>query len=104
MLRTERPDIVVVASREIGDHRDMVIAAAENGKHIYLEKPVAASPTEVDQMMAACERSERFLIVAHPWRGHPPIQRVAIPLIRSGKIGEPRLARICGMGRAHGGD
>ena len=104
MLRTEQPDIAVIASREIGDHLDMVLAAAENGAHLYLEKPIAASPEEVDQMMTACEKSERLQIVAHPWRGHPPIQRVAIPLLREGKIGEPRLARIYGMGGAHGGD
>lgn len=104
MLKTERPDIAVVASREIGDHLDMVLAAAEHGAHIYLEKPAAASPAEVDQMMAACAKRGLLLVVAHPWRGHPPIQRVAIPLIKSGKIGQPRLARIYGMGGKHGGD
>ena len=104
MLRVEQPDIAVVASREIGDHLAMVLAAAEQGAHIYLEKPAAASPAEVDQMMAACAKNNLRLIVAHPWRGHPPIQRVAIPLIRAGKIGEPRLARIYGMGGEHGGD
>ena len=43
MLTVEKPDITVVASREIGDHLDMVLAAAEAGSHIYLEKPIAAS-------------------------------------------------------------
>jgi predicted dehydrogenase len=104
MLRQETPEIAVVATREIGDHREIVVAAAEAGAHVYLEKPVAASPAEVDEMMAACRKTGRLLVVAHPWRGHPPIQKVAIPLIRSGKIGEPRLARIYGMGGAHGGD
>lgn len=104
MLERERPDIAVVASREIGDHHALVLAAAERGCHVYLEKPVAASPAEVDEMVAACARRDLLLIVAHPWRGHPPIQRVAIPLVRSGKIGQPRLARIYGMGGRHGGD
>ena len=104
MLATEQPDIAVIASREIGDHLEMVLAAASAGAHIYLEKPIAASPAEVDQMLAACERSGSLFIMAHPWRGHPPIQRVAIPLIREGKIGQPRLARIYGQGGRHGGD
>jgi len=104
LLRVEQPDIAVIASREIGDHRDVVLAVAAAGAHIYLEKPAAASPAEVDQMMAACAKNNLLLIVAHPWRGHPPIQQVAIPLIRAGKIGEPRLARIYGMGGKHGGD
>jgi predicted dehydrogenase len=104
MLKTESPDIVVVASREIGDHLDLVFNCAASGAHIYMEKPVAASVAEVDEMIAACEKSGSSVVVAHPWRGHPPIQKVAIPLIRSGKIGEPRLARIYGMGGEHGGD
>ncbi|MFT5368902.1 MAG: putative dehydrogenase [Candidatus Latescibacterota bacterium] len=104
MLKTESPDIVVVASREIGDHLDLVLNCAASGAHIYMEKPVAASVAEVDEMIAACEKSGSSVVVAHPWRGHPPIQKVAIPLIRSGKIGEPRLARIYGMGGEHGGD
>ena len=105
MLDRENPDIVVVATREVGDHRDIVIDVAERGAHIYLEKPAAATPEEVVQMMTACDRNGSLLVLAHPWRGHPPIQQTAIPLIKSGKIGEPRLARAYGMnGYAKGGN
>lgn len=104
MLKTESPDIAVIASREIGDHLDLVLNCATTGVDIYMEKPVAASVAEVDEMIAACEASGSRVVVAHPWRGHPPIQKVAIPLIQSGKIGAPRLARIYGMGGEHGGD
>jgi predicted dehydrogenase len=44
MLRIEQPDIAVVASREIGDHLAVVLAVTEQGAHVYLEKPAAASP------------------------------------------------------------
>ncbi|NKB65420.1 MAG: hypothetical protein GKR89_00020 [Candidatus Latescibacteria bacterium] len=104
MLNEEKPDIAVVASREIGDHLDLVLGCAEAGVHIYLEKPVAASPAQVDQMIAACQQSGSQAVLAYPWRGHPPVQNLAIPLIREGKIGQPFLARIYGMGGAHGGD
>ena len=82
----------------------LVLNCVERGAHVYLEKPVAASVTEVDQMTAARDKAGVTVVVAHPWRGHPPIQRVAIPAIKAGKIGEPRLCRIYGMGGAHGGD
>ncbi len=104
MLEQERPDVTVVATREIGDHFDLVMAAQEIGTHIYIEKPLAATPSEVDRMVAACDTNDKLLIVACPWRGHPPIQRVAIPLIKEGKIGEPRLARIYGRNGPHGGN
>ena len=104
MLARERPDITVVASREIGDHHQIVLDVARSRSHVYLEKPVAASLAEVDDMIHACEAHDLTLVVAHPWRGHPPIQQVAIPAIRSGRIGEPRLARIYGMGGRHGGN
>lgn len=104
MLDEEKLDIVVLASREIGDHRQLVLDCAARGVHIYLEKPAAASVAEVDEMIAACAASGSTVVVAHPWRGHPPIQRVAIPAIKAGKIGEPRLCRIYGMGGEHGGD
>ena len=104
MLARERPDITVVASREIGDHHKIVMDVARSRSHVYLEKPVAASLAEVDDMIDACEAHDLTLVVTHPWRGHPPIQQVAIPAIRSGRIGEPRLARIYGMGGRHGGN
>ena len=104
MLEAEQPDIAVVASREIGDHRDLVIDCVERGAHVYLEKPVAASVAQVDEMIAARNRAGVQVAVAYPWRGHPPIQEVAIPAIKGGKIGAPRLCRIYGMGGEHGGD
>jgi predicted dehydrogenase len=103
MLEKEKPDIAVVASREVGDHRDYVVNTAAAGAHIYMEKPSAASPEQIDEMISACNKTSVQCVVAHPWRAHPPTQQVAIPLIKEGKIGEPRLARIYGMGGKHGG-
>ena len=104
MLASENIDIAVIASREIGDHFELVMNAIQGDVHIYLEKPIAATPRQVDEMVAACEARGKLLILACPWRGHPPIQQVAIPLIREGKIGEPRLGRIYGMNGPHGGN
>ena len=104
MLDKLKPDITVVATREIGDHHDLVTTVAEYDTHVYLEKPISATPAEADRMADAVEARGKLFILATPWRGHPPIQRVAIPLIKEGKIGEPRLARIHGMNGPHGGD
>ena len=104
MLDKLRPDIACIATREIGDHFELVTTAAEYDTHVYIEKPLCATPAEADQMADALEAKGKLLILACPWRGHPPIQHVAIPLIKDGKIGEPRLARIRGRNGDHGGD
>ena len=57
MLEAEQPDIAVVASREIGAHRDLVIDCVERGAHVYLETPEAASVAQVDEMIAARNRA-----------------------------------------------
>lgn len=38
-------------------HRDVVVAAAEAGKHVLTEKPPAMSLVETDEMIAACEKA-----------------------------------------------
>ncbi len=104
MLSVEETDIAVLATHEMSNHLDMVMAAAEQGTHVYVEKPLARTPAEADQMLKACDRAGAMLVMAHPWRGRPEIQTTAIPMIRSGKIGEPRWARMYGFGGELGGD
>ena len=43
MLDEIKPDLVAIAPRWLDQHRDMVVAAAERGIHMYLEKPLARS-------------------------------------------------------------
>jgi predicted dehydrogenase len=104
MLAAEKPDIVVVATHDLGNHEEFVLAAVAAGAHVYIEKPLATTPVEIDRMLAACEEANRLLVVACPWRGHPPIQSTLIPMIRDGEIGEPRFARMYGFGGEMGGD
>src|SRR5262245_44034859 len=56
MLAKEKPQIVSVADRFLDQHRDMVAACAEAGASIFLEKPVAPSLQEADEMIAACDK------------------------------------------------
>ena len=69
------------------DHRDAVIAAAEAGKHILLEKPLAIDVADADDMVAAVERAGITLLVGHTLHFDP---RYAMPLedFRRGAIGD----------------
>ena len=68
------------------DHRDAVIAAAEAGKHILLEKPLAIDVADADDMVAAVKSAGITLLVGHTLHFDP---RYAMPLedFRRGAIG-----------------
>ena len=76
MLAKERPQIVSVADRWLDRHRDMVVACAEVGASIFLEKPFCSSLDEADAMVATCERHHVKLAIAHQTRYSPRLRRV----------------------------
>jgi predicted dehydrogenase len=96
MLAKERPQIVSVADRWLDAHRDMVVACAEAGASIFLEKPMCRTLAEADEMIAACERCHVKLAIAHQTRYSPVLQRIQ-ELIGAGKLGD--LLELCGRGK-----
>jgi predicted dehydrogenase len=87
MLQKERPHIVSVADRHLDSHRDMVIACAEAGASIFLEKPICRTLQEADEMIAVCEKHHVKVAIAHQTRYSPRLQRVK-ELIADGRIGD----------------
>jgi D-xylose 1-dehydrogenase (NADP+, D-xylono-1,5-lactone-forming) len=71
-------------------HREWTIKAAQAGKHILCEKPLALNAAECAEMEAAARDNGVLLIEAFMYRFHPQTERV-IELIRQGAIGQPRL-------------
>lgn len=96
MLEAERPDIVSVAPRWLDCHHDMVLACAEQGASIFLEKPMCRTLAEADAMVRACEEKHVKLAIAHQTRYSPRIKLVQ-ELIAAGKIG--RLLELRGRGK-----
>jgi predicted dehydrogenase len=86
LLRRERPHLVSVAPRWLDCHRDMVLACAEAGASILLEKPLCRTLAEADEMVAACERHHVKLAVAHQTRYSPRLERVR-ELLASDRFG-----------------
>ncbi len=74
-------------------HAEQTVAAAEAGKHVLCEKPMAMGVAECDRMIAACAASGVKLCVAYYRHFYPAIHR-AKEIIASGEIGEPVLAQI----------
>jgi xylose dehydrogenase (NAD/NADP) len=73
-------------------HAAWTIAAAQAGKHVLCEKPLALSVEEVDAVAAASQRAGVVVAEAFMYRHHRQTLK-AIELIASGAIGTVRLAR-----------
>jgi predicted dehydrogenase len=58
-----------------GSHAAPAIAAAEAGRHVFVEKPLCYSTTEGTSMLAAAERSNVVLMVGYPKRYDPAYSR-----------------------------
>lgn len=70
-------------------HERWTIAAAEAGKHVLCEKPLALTADAARRMIDACERSGVMLMEAFMYRLHPLWQAVVADL-RRGTIGDVR--------------
>lgn len=71
-------------------HREWTIKAAEMGKHILCEKPLALNVQECQEMEAAADQHGVKLMEAFMYRFHPRTQKV-LELVQSGALGELRL-------------
>lgn len=67
-------------------HRDHVLLAAENGKHVLVEKPIASSATEVQEMIDSCNRNQVKLMSGFVMRFIDVIEQTR-QMVQSGKIG-----------------
>jgi predicted dehydrogenase len=67
-------------------HREVAVAAAEAGKHIWIEKPVGRFPSETAEIAAAVEGGGVRSLVGFNYR-HAPAVTHAHALIESGAIG-----------------
>jgi UDP-N-acetylglucosamine 3-dehydrogenase len=70
-------------------HMQAAVAAAESGKHVLTEKPMAISLPEADAMIDAARRNHVRLMVGQVLRFRGCNVR-ARQLIREGRIGQPR--------------
>jgi predicted dehydrogenase len=70
-------------------HAQWSIAAMQAGKHVLCEKPLAMNAGEVADMAEVAAVTGRVLVEASWYRWHPRV-RLALDLLRSGRIGAVR--------------
>lgn len=82
----------VIVDAPTNIHRDVMVAAARAGKHIFTEKVVAASLAEVNQVLAAVEQAGVKLTVSLP-RLYAGYTEAIQAILAAGELGEPTLVR-----------
>ena len=73
-------------------HREWTIRAAEKGKHILCEKPLATTAADCREMQAAAEANRVTLMEAFMYRFHPRTEKL-LQLASDGTVGEIRVIR-----------
>ncbi|EKU81839.1 Gfo/Idh/MocA family protein [Massilia timonae] len=89
----DNPDIdIVYICLPVFMHAEYTIRAAQAGKHVMCEKPMAVSVAECEQMIAACRKAGKKLMLGYRSRFEPHNVE-AIRQARSGAIGKLRYFR-----------
>lgn len=68
-------------------HAPMAILAAEHGKHVVVEKPMALDLEQADKMIEACDRNGVKLVAGHTQSFQPHI-RLMRQVLNSGRLGK----------------
>ena len=68
-------------------HAEQTLAAAEHGKHVFVDKPIANTMADARKMIEACRRSQVVLMVGHHLRRLTGFRKMK-ELIERGVIGK----------------
>lgn len=87
MLDNEELDVVSIAT-ESGYHAKHAIDCLNRNKHVLIEKPMALSVKDADDIIALAKEKNKKVCVSHQNRFNPPIQKLrrAIEDRRFGRI------------------
>src|ERR1700712_840581 len=89
-----RDDIALVCvAGPNSTHRDVAVAAARAGKHVWVEKPAGRNLAETEEIAAAIAESGVASAVGFNYRNAPAVE-LARDLIASGRVGEVRHVRV----------
>lgn len=84
-------DAVVITTPTF-THRDFAVAAANAGKHVFLEKPMALTLAECDAIIEAAKKARVALQIGFMRRFDPDF-RLAYERIQAGEIGQPMIVK-----------
>lgn len=93
LVRDPGIDVVAVTVK-VPEHRAIVLAALEAGKHVYCEWPLGRDVGEAEEMARAASRARSSHVVIGLQALCAPAVRHAAKLVASGALGAPRMLRV----------
>lgn len=88
ILESSEIDAVVIAT-QAGTHYALTREALENGKHVFVEKPLTLKISEAEELVALAEEKKRLLFVDHTFLFTPAFERLK-SMVRAGDLGNLR--------------
>jgi predicted dehydrogenase len=86
VLRDPSVDAVAIAT-PVSTHFDLALAALDAGKHVFVEKPLAASSAEGEALIERARERGVVLMPGHTFLYSPPVTMIR-ELIQAGELGE----------------
>ena len=86
VLRDSTVDAVAIAT-PVSTHYPLAMSALEAGKHVFVEKPIASSSAEADELIELAADMDRVIMCGHTFLYSPAVT-VIKNLIDSGELGE----------------
>ena len=79
-------DAILIAT-PVSTHAALATRALEAGKHVFVEKPLAASSGEARELVLLAEDRDRVLMCGHTFLHSPPVQLVK-QILDAGELGD----------------
>jgi len=79
-------DAIVIAT-PVSTHFQLAREALLHGKHVLVEKPLTASITEAEELVALAQEQQRVLMVGHTFEYNPAVNELR-KLVHSGELGK----------------
>ena len=81
-------DAVVIAT-PVKDHYSLAKASLLAGKHTFIEKPMASSSAECEELIEIAQRNGLVLMIDHTFLYSLPVQKIA-EIVQAGDLGDIR--------------
>jgi predicted dehydrogenase len=86
VLTDPNVDAVAIATPVV-THARLAAAALKAGKHVLVEKPMAMSEREAEELVHLADRNQRILMVDHTFIFSEPVRKIK-ELVSSGELGD----------------